>query len=251
MESRYYQILRQASQEDYYQAVNNPDDELYHLLWDLFEEVVIEPAEIFDSDFREHNQFRYSINSGLTLEFFPEATYFQRRVEPNPFRHDSDAAGVHLKLSILPEMSCLFTAAFQVWGRSERIAFKKLWRQHPQLLSDILRRAKPMVFTALPFPTVDYATNLNELLDNYFSVRDPEHFLELQYSFAQFDESQTAQNFMAYMALLYHCIKAFCQDKEDTVLQTSHRLREFYSGRPPDLPAPLPCVELAITSDTE
>ncbi len=70
MDNHYYEVLRNASQEDFYQAVNNPEDELYDIVWDLFETAVIEPGEIFDTDFRNQNQFRYSINSGVTLEFF-------------------------------------------------------------------------------------------------------------------------------------------------------------------------------------
>ena len=50
MDSRYYDLLRQASQEEFYQAINNPEGELHNILWDLFETVVIEPAELFDTE---------------------------------------------------------------------------------------------------------------------------------------------------------------------------------------------------------
>lgn len=251
MDSRYYEILRNASQDEFYQGINNPEDELYDIIWDLFETVVIEPAEIFDPDFRDNNQFRYSINNGATLEFFPEAGYFQRRMEPDPYKDGTDAAGVHLKFAIQPYMSCLFSVSFHVWGVAERLAFKRLWRQHRRLMADVFRRAKPMICTAVPFPTVDHASSLEELLDNYFSVRDPENSIELQYSFAQFDETEMAQNFMIYMALLYHSIRDYCFKKENHVEHWLTQMKEFFSGRLPDLPAPLPCVQFAITSDTE
>lgn len=252
MDDRYYEILRKSSQEEFYQAINDPEDELYDILWDLFETVVIEPAEIFDPEFRENNQFRYSINSGITLEFFPDVTYFQKRLEPDPYKDDADAAGIHLKFSVLPYMSCLFTVAFQVWGRAERLAFKKLWFAHRHFLSDLFRRVKPMVFTAVPFPAVEHARNLDEMLDNYFMVRDPENYIELQYSFAQFDETEVAQNFMVTMGLLYHTIQDYCQKKADLLDYWFERMKEFYSGHLPELPAPLPCVELTIASeDTE
>ncbi|MDA2938184.1 hypothetical protein MYX75_07985 [Acidobacteria bacterium AH-259-A15] len=249
MDSRYYEILRNASQEDFYRAINNPDEELYDVLWDLFETVVIEPAEIFASDFQDQNQFRYRIDAGVVLEFFPDASYFQKRDEPDPYKDNCDAAGIHLKLVIQPYMSCLFSVGFQVWGRSERLAFKKLWRQHRDLLANILHRAKPMVFTAVPFPAVDHASDLEEMLDNYFSVRDPENFIELQYPFARFDDTVSAQDFMVYMTALYHSIRDYCQKKKNVLEYWTGRMKEFYSGRSPDLPAPLPCVEVTIKTD--
>ena len=250
MERRYYEILRNATQEEYYEAINSPDHELYDVLWDLFETVVIEPAEVFDPDFNNHNQFRYSINSEVTLEFFPDSDYFAKRFEPNPYRDGTDAAGIHLKFSILPERSCLFSVGLQIWGRSERLAFKKLWKQHRPLLRDLLRRSKPMVSKRIPFPAMDYSSNLDEMLDNYFAVRDSENFLELQYAFAQLDETESAYNYMVYMGLLYHAIRAHCQDRENRVEQLAQRLREFFAGPLPDLAHPLPSVEMTITSDT-
>ena len=249
MDSRYYEILRQATQEDFFSAINDPEDEMYDIVWDLFETVVIEPAEIFDKEFREQNQFRYSINSGVTLEFFPEASYFERRIEPNPFKDDSDPAGIHLKFALMPEMSCLFSASFQVWGAAERTALKKLWRQHRKLLSDLFRRVKPMVFTLVPQPGIELAANLEELLDNYFAVRDSENFIAFQYSFAQTDEAELAQNFMVTMALVYQSIKDLCLNKVDHLGYWFAFMRDFYSGHLPELPAPLPCVELVISSD--
>jgi hypothetical protein len=251
MNSRVYELLRYATQEEYYQAINDPEDELYDVLWDIFETVVIEPAEIFDSDFRDRNQFRYRIDGGATLEFFPEAAYFRKRAEPDPYRDDSDAAGIHLKFSILPYMSCLFSVGFQVWGRAERSAFRRIWQNHKDICCEILKRAKPMVFTAATIPAMEKASSLEEMLDAYFSRRDPENFIELQYSFAQFDETDVAQSFIVYMAFLYHSIKTLCYRRENIVERTFEKLREFYSNRPPDLPAPLPCVEIITITDSE
>lgn len=251
MDNRYYELLRNATQEQFYRSINNPEDELYEIVWDLFETVVVEPGEIFDANFRDHNQFRYSIEAAARMEFFPEASYFEKRLEPNPFENGTDAAGVHLKFSIQPYMSCLFSVGFQVWGSAERSAFKRLWRRHRKLLSGIFHKAKPMVFTAHPFPSLDHASSLQEMLDNYFAVRDPENTIELQYSFAQFDETDTAQNFMIYMALLYHSVRDYCCKKENLLEYWLGHAEEFFSGRLPDLPAPLPCVEFTITSDTE
>ena len=71
MDDRYYEILRSSSQEELFHAINNPEAELYEILWGLFETAVIEPAEIFNGDFRSQNQFRYSLGEGAILEFFP------------------------------------------------------------------------------------------------------------------------------------------------------------------------------------
>lgn len=249
MDDRYYEILRSTSQEDLYQAINDPEAELYDILWDLFETVVIEPAETFDSDFRNHNQFRYSIDDGAVLEFFPAVSYFKNRNEPDPYNDDVEAAGIHLRLAIQPHMSCLFSVGFQLWGRTERLAFKQLWQRNRRILAHILHRAKPMVITSVPFGIVDHASTLDEMLDNYFSVSDPENFLGLQYSFAQFDDTVSAENFMVYMALFYHCTKDFCQRKRVRLDYWMSRVKRFYSGRLPDLPPPIPCVEVTVRSD--
>lgn len=251
MDNRYYEMLRNAAQDDFHRSINSPEDELYDVVWDLFETVVVEPAEIFDADFRDNNQFRYSINAGATLEFFPKVAYFQGRIRPNPYKHGTDAAGVHLKFSILPYMSCLFSVSFQVWGGAERRALGRLWRRDRRLLTDLFRRAKPMVLTAVPLPAVDHASSFEEMLDAYLSIRDADNWIELQYSFAQFDEADTAQNFMIYMALLYHSLRDYCHKKKNLLEYWQTHVTEFFSGRLPELPAPLPCVELAITSDTE
>ena len=92
----------------------------------------------------------YSINSSVTLEFFPCPAYFQERIEPDPYRDDADAAGVHLKFCILPYMSCLFSVGFQIWGHSERDALKQIWRQHRGLLQDVLQKSKPMIYYGRP-----------------------------------------------------------------------------------------------------
>ena len=251
MDARYYEILRQASQEDLYNSINDPEDELYDIIWDLFEKVVIEPAEVYDSDFRDRNQFRYSIDSRTTLEFFPDPAYFRKRLEPNPYKDDSDAAGIHLRFSVLPEMSCLFSVGFQVWGAAERQAFKKLWRKHRQLLSGLFKKSKPMLSTRAHYATVECSRTLPEMLDNYFLVNDPENFLSLDYSFAEADESDIAQSFMVTMSLFYHAVREYCQNKQDTMEHWSAELKEYYSGHIPELPAPLPCVELAIPTDAE
>jgi hypothetical protein len=251
MDVRYYEILRQAKQEELYNSINDPEDELYDVIWDLFEKVVIEPAEVFDADFRERNQFRYSINSHTTLEFFPDASYFRKRLEPNPYKDDSDSAGIHLKFSLLQDMSCLFSVGFQVWGASERLAFKRLWSTHRELLADLFRRSKPMVATRIPYAAVQHSRTIEEMLDNYFTIKDPENSIALDYSFAEADESDIAQSFMVTMSLLYHCIKDYCQNKEDILLHWFAHLKEFYSGHIPELPPPLPCVELRIAADAE
>jgi len=251
MDARYYEILRLANQEDLYNSINDPEDELYDIIWDLFERVVIEPAEIFDSDFRDRNQFRYSIDSKTTLEFFPEPEYFRKRLEPNPYKDDSDAAGIHLKFSLLPEMSCLFSVGFLVWGSPERKAFRKLWKKHRELLSELFTRSKPMIATRIPHSAVESSQNLQETLDNYFAIKDPEQYVSLDYSFAEADESDIAQNFMVTMSLLYYSIRDYCQNKEDTLTHWYEQLKAFYSGHIPELPAPLPCVELTIQTDAE
>jgi len=251
MDARYYEILRLASQEDLYNSINDPEDELYDIIWDLFEKVVIEPAEIFDSDFRDRNQFRYSIDSQTTLEFFPDPEYFRKRLGPNPYKDDADAAGIHLKFSLLPDMSCLFSVGFQVWGAKERKAFRRLWRKHRELLSDLFMCCKPMLSTRIPYNAVDHSGTLQEMLDNYFMIRDPEDFLALDYSFAEADESDIAQSFMVIMSLLYYTIRDYCQNREDTLVHWAKHLKEFYSGHIPELPAPLPCVELAIPTDAD
>jgi hypothetical protein len=251
MDARYYQMLRQATQEEFYNSINDPEDELYDIIWDLFEKLVIEPAEIFDANFRDSNQFRYSINSLTVLEFFPSSDYFRKRLEPNPYEDDADAAGIHLQFFVLPSMSCLFAVGFQVWGASERQAFRNLWRSHRKLLSDLFRRIRPMISCKAPYPAVEHAATLDEALENYFMVRDPESFVALQYSFARADEADVAQNFMVAMAMLYHAMRAYCQDKRDRLEEYFSLMQRFYSGHIPELPAPLPCVEIVLAADAE
>lgn len=251
MDDRYYEILRFSSQDEYYNAINDPEDELYDLLWDLFEKLVIEPAEVFDPDFRENNQFRYSIDSEVILEFFPEEEYFRKRVEPNPYRDESDAAGIHLQFALHPSMSCLFSVAFQVWGSSERQAIKSLWRSNRATLTALLHRCKPMVSNSLPYPALDHAESIEEMLDNYFMVKDPENFLAFNYPFAQVDEVESAQNFMVSMALLYHVIREYCQNREDFFDRYCGYVKQYFSGRVPELRAPLPCVEITLPTGAE
>ncbi len=244
--------LAQATPEEYYEAINCPDHELYHVLWDLFETIVIEPAEVVNTNFGSHNKFRYRINpTAVTLEFVPEKSSFEKRLEPNPFRDGSDAGGIHLKLMITPEKSCLFSVALQIWGQTERLAFKKLWKLNRSIVADMLRRAKPMVSKRIGFPAMDHSAGIEEMLDHYFSVRDAENFIGLHYSFARFDETDIAQKFMTQMAFLYHCIRQICEKKECRPQQLLTRLKDFYSGHLPELPPSLPCVELAISSEKE
>jgi hypothetical protein len=251
MDNHYYQLLRTATQEEYYEAINDPEHDLYDVVWDLFESVVIEPGEIFDPDFGNKNQFRYSIGPSVTLEFFPDSSYFEKRFESNPYRDDSDPAGIHLQFSVLPEMSCLFSVGLQVWGRPERQALRRLWQDHRGLLLDLLERSKPMVEKKVDGgATLDCARTLGEMLDRYFSVKDPENFIEFRYPFAQFDETDLAQNFMTYMALIYYAIRGACQRRGSDPESLFGRLQEFYSGHLPKLPPPLPCVEMVFSSDT-
>jgi hypothetical protein len=248
MHTRYYDMFRKASQDDFYRAINDAESELYDVLWSAFEAVVIEPAEVFDPDFRDLNQFRYRIGDGFAaLEFFPDEAYFLGRPGPDPYHDNSDAAGVHLKLSVLPRMSCLFCASLGIWGEAEREAFRQLWVRHRTVLAGLFQRAKPIMFTSILFPEVEYARNLEEMLDRYFKIHDPDSLLEFQYSFPQLDETSEAENFMTYMALLYHMIRSYAHSGKDLTMMWVTRLNEFYSGYLPDLPAPLPCV--AVSSD--
>ncbi len=243
MNRSFYDSLRRASQQDLYRAVNDPDDELYDIVWDLFESVVIEPAEVFDQDFRDLNQFRYRISSSVaTLEFFPDRTYFVDRLEPNPYRDDSDAAGLHLKLSIMPSMTCLFSVGLTIWGKTERVSFQGLWSRYRETLAELLGRAKPILFTSFPFPQLEHASSVEEMLDLYFGQHDPEDSIELQYSFPDMDETGDPQNFMVYMGMLYHMLRTFRYPATDMSKVWLTRLTDFYSGYLPDLPPPLPCV---------
>ena len=98
---------------------------------------------------------------------------------------------------------------------------------------------------------MDFAGSLEEMLDNYFAVRDSESFLEFQYPFAQFDETDFGQNFMIYMGLLYHSIREQCQHRRSEPEGLHDCMRDFYSGHLPELPPPLPSVELVIPSGIE
>ena len=243
MNRSFYDTLRRASQQELYGAINDPEDELYDLVWDLFESVVIEPAEVFDPDFRDLNQFRYRITSTVaTLEFFPDRTYFADRQEPNPYKDDSDAAGLHLKLSIMPAMTCLFSVGLGIWGKTERLAFKGLWTKHRRTLVELFGRAKPILFTSFFFPQVEHASSVEEMLDFYFRQDDPQNSIELVYSFPDMDETSDPQNFMVYMGMLYHMLRTFRYPATDMSKVWLTRLHDFYSGYLPDLPAPLPCV---------
>lgn len=251
MDARFYRLLREASAEEFYNAINDPEDSLYDVIWDLFEKVVIEPGEVFDDDFRDHNQFRFSIDSEVVMEFFPDAGYFASRADSNPYHDDAEAAGIHLRLRLQPDMSCLFSAEFLVWGTAERQAFQNLWYAHRDLLSLSLERVKPMVSCLMPFPSVEHASTLEELLDNYFLVRDSEHFLSMQYPFPQIEDSDTAQAFMTTMSMLYHAIRETCAKGPEALPELHLQLVRHHAGRLPDLPSPLPCVAMPIVTDAE
>ncbi|UCF36202.1 MAG: hypothetical protein JSU96_15450 [Acidobacteriota bacterium] len=251
MDSHYYQVLRSADQDDFYSAINDPEDGLYDVLWDLFDALVIEPAEVFDPEFRENNQFRFNIAGNTVLEFFPQREYFLKRVGPDPFVDDADSAGIHLQFLIQPTMSCLFSVGFVVWGSAERQAFRSLWRTHRALFSRFLGRTKPMLSTKMRFPGIEHASGIEAMLQQYFSVRDPKSFICFQYPFPSEKEADTAQAFMVVMAFLYHVIRAKCQDREDRTLIEYEAMRAYFSGSIPELPAPLPSVELVIAEDTE
>ena len=83
MDRHYYEQLRDASEDDFEAAINTPEHALYDILWDLFETVVIEPAEVFDSDFDSHNRFRYIVDAQVTMEFLPDINYFEKRLGPD------------------------------------------------------------------------------------------------------------------------------------------------------------------------
>jgi hypothetical protein len=251
MDNLYYDLLRQADQDRFYNAINNSDDDLYDLLWDLFEKVVIESGEIYDLDFRENNQFRYTIEQSATLEFFPESGYFRKRVGANPFRNDSEEAGIHLQFSILPQMSCLFVVSFQIWGAPEKRAFRFLWKHHRQRIATLLDKVKPMIETGSPSSALLHTVSIADFLDSYFQQKDDLNYLRLSYPFAEAEETDSAQDFMVIMALLYHAVRDYCLDKTDTVPIWYEETAQFYSNHIPELPAPLPCVELAIATDAE
>ena len=251
MDNRYYDLLRRTDQKGFYDSINNSENELYDLLWDLFEKVVIESAEIYDLDFRENNQFRYTIEHSATLEFFPDNGYFRKRVGPNPFRDDSEEAGIHLQFSILPQMSCLFAVSFQIWGAPERRAFKKLWEKHRQRISTLFSKIKPMVGSGESHVPLIHFASIDDLLDCYFEQKDERNFLGLSYPFAETEETDSAQDFMVIMALFYHSIKDYCLDRIDNFDQWYSEVNRFYAGHVPELPFPLPCVELTIATDAE
>lgn len=251
MDVRFYRLLREAQAEDFYDAINDPEDELYDVLWDLFEKVVIEPGEVFDEAFRDHNQFRFSIDASAVMEFFPHSDYYGGRAESNPYVDDGEAAGIHLRLVVHPEMSCLFSTELLVWGAAERKALQMLWFSHRELLALCLDRAKPMLSSLMPYPAVEHATTLAEALDNYCMVRDPENFLSFQYSFPLVDEAEAPTTFMTTMAMLYHAIRNLCEVGVDQLQELHIQLARHHAGRLPDLPHPLPRVAMHLATDTE
>ena len=53
---------------------------------------------------------------------------------------------------------------------------------------------------------------------------------------------------MIYMGLLYHTIREQCQQRRSEPEGLHNCMRDFYSGHLPELPPPLPSVELVIPS---
>jgi len=251
MDKQYYDRLRRTDQEGYFDSINNPKNELYDLLWDLFEKVVIEPAEVFDQDFRDNNQFRYTIEQSVTLEFFPDDGYFRKRVGPNPFRDDSEEAGIHLQFSILPQMSCLFSVQFLIWGAPERKSFRTLWKNRRHRISTLLGKIKPMIEAGDSSTPLIHSASIEDLLDHYFEQKDSRSYLIFSYPFAEIEETDSAQDFMVIMAFFYHCIKDYSLDRIDNFDRLYEEADRFYAGHIPELPHPLPCVELAIAADAE
>ncbi len=56
---------------------------------------------------------------------------------------------------------------------------------------------------------------------------------------------------MIYMSLIYQLIRDRCQTQRSLAEKHRATLHEFFAGRLPDVPPPLPCVELAIATDKE
>ena len=251
MDRQYYEQLRDASEDDFEAAINTPEHALYDILWDLFETVVIEPAEVFDSDFDSHNRFRYIVDDQVTMEFLPDINYFEKRLGPAPEVDGSGAAGIHLKLMLQPNESCLFAVGLQIWGRPERLAFKRFWGQNRSLVLGILNKARPMVNNKTSLPAMEYANGFEEILDTYFVARDPENFIEFKYPFVQLDETVSAQTFMTYMGLLYHAIKGQCRHHQIDPSELYNTLRDFHAGQLPELTYSLPNVELTVPSEIE
>lgn len=251
MDRHYYEHLRDASEDDLEAAINTPEHALYDVLWDLFETVVIEPAEVFDPDFDSHNRFRYIVDAQVTMEFLPDTSYFEKRLGPAPDLDGSDAAGIHLKLMLQPNESCLFAVGLQIWGRPERLALKRFWEQNRNLILDIFNKAKPMVNNQTSLPAMEYASGFEELLDTYFNARDPENFIEFKYPFVQLDATDSAQTFMTYMGLLYHAVKWQCQHRQIDPNDLHNTLRDFHTGQLPELTNSLPNVELTVPSEIE
>jgi hypothetical protein len=249
MNELYYTILRAASSDRFHDAINNRKDELYEVVWDLFETVVIEPAELFEPDFRDQNQFCYRVgNNGAALAFSPVRETASEDGEADQGGAAPEASGIRLELSILPHMSCLFSVSLQVAGIRERDAFRSIWRAHRAEVGRLLHLAKPMVSTARSYAPLEHAGTLDHLLDVYFRLPSTDNWIELRYPFVDAEQTETAQNFTVYAALLYHTIRDQCWSGVDQMGYWLARTMDHFSGRLPELPPPFPCVDLTLTA---
>ena len=98
---------------------------------------------------------------------------------------------------------------------------------------------------------MEHASSIGVALDNYLSLNDADNFLHFRYPFPNTDAADAAQNFMVTMAMIYHAVVDYCISKNDTLEDLSQIVYDFYSGRIPELPPPLPCVDLGIVADIE
>jgi|GEM_PF-1859553 hypothetical protein len=251
MDLHVYRALRAAQPSDLLRAVNDPEEDLYEVVWNLFDELVVEPAEVFDTDFGEKNQFRLVANRHFVMEFLPHAVYYSRRFLLNPVETASEQGGLQLQLQVFPSHSCLFSVGLQIWGPDELGAFVTLWTRHRRLLRLLLDKVKPTIFHWLPGAAVDHADNLEQLIENCLNTPNPENYLAFRYAFARADEDEAPQDFMMVMSLLYFSLRSVVEDEGDILLDGFDRLKGFYRSRLPDLPPPLPCVEITINQDAD
>lgn len=251
MDLHLYRSLRSSGASDLHQGVNDPEHPFYEVLWELFEELVVEPAEVFDSEFSESNQFRFAGIQELVMEFLPGPEYYRSTGRPNPVELASDRGGLHLQLHVAPSRSCLFSVGFVLSDHREVEAFRRLWEPHRRLIRLLLHKARPTITHRLPAALVNHARTVEELLDNCLGYAERSPFLALQYPFARADDSEAPADFMVFMAMFYLSVRSLVEDGEDIVLDCFHRLKSFYGSRLPSLPPPLPFVELTISKDAE
>lgn len=249
MDWRYYEMLRCSGSDEFDSAINDPEDELYGIVWGLFERLVIDPAEIIKAGFCGENRFRYSISSEPILEFIPEDAYFTKRLAPAPADEESGPAGIHLQFVMLPRFSCLFSVRLAIWGAEEHRALKYLWQRHRHPFTTLLRRIKPVICVDPGLSRIRNAESVDHLLDLYFSLKDGSHHIEFQYPFASTDDADDAQNFMIAAAVIYESVRGYVENRSDSFKRNLAVVRDFYSGHFPQIPPPLPCVDLAVATD--